>query len=107
MSCRRLLNDGAPMSKESKVVAMRTGAPKLTPPLVDLATLTRRLPVSGQKTKTSPALLVLASQPMAVPGVSVPLIWIAVCHAPAGPVRRGADEGGPLWPAGEGWSPGG
>ncbi len=56
--------------------------------MVDLATSSLRLPVSGQKTKTSPELLVLTSQPIAVPVVSAPLIWIGVPQAPAGPVRR-------------------
>src|SRR5258708_20039757 len=74
-----------PMSKESKVVAMTTGVPKEAPPVVDLATMIRLLPVAGQKAKTSPAPLVLTSPPIAVPTVSAPLTWIGVCQAPAGP----------------------
>src|SRR4029079_10747027 len=85
---RRLANDGTPMSKEPKVVATWTGVPKLTPPLVDFATRTLRLPVAGQKTKTSPALLLLTSQPMAVPVDSAPESVSVVPHAPVGPVRR-------------------
>jgi hypothetical protein len=92
----RLAFDGMAYSKEAKVVPMRTGAPKETPPLVDLTTFSRRLPVSGKKPKTSPLALVLTSSPIAVPVVSAPLTWIGACHEPPGPVRRAMKAGLPL-----------
>ena len=56
-----------------------------TPPFVDLTMKIPRLPVVGQKPKTSPKALVLTSQPIAVPVVSAPLTWIGV---PQGPPAR-------------------
>ena len=80
---------------EAKPVAMRTGVPNEAPPLVDLTMLSRRLPLSGKKPKTSPKLLVLMSSPIAVPVVSAPLTWTAACHEPVGPVRRATTAGRP------------
>ncbi len=96
MNGRRLLNDGTPMSKLSKVVATWIGVPYETPPLVDLTMMIRRLPVVGQKPNTSPKELVFTSQPIAVPVDSAPLTWIGVCQEPAGPVRRFMKAGRPL-----------
>ncbi len=81
------------MSKLSNVVAICTGRAKLTPPLVDLARKTFRLPVVGQKAKTWPAELVLMSLPIAVPTVSVPLTLSGVFQPEA--VRRFTNAGSP------------
>src|SRR4051812_48758768 len=94
MKARRLAKEGTPMSKESKVVAITVPAPQEAPPLVDLATTILRFPVVGQKVKTSPALLVLMSQPIAVPVDSAPVTWIMVPQPAA--VRRLTKPGLPL-----------
>ena len=75
-----------------------TGAAKVAPPSVDLATRILALPVSGQKTKTWPAALVEMLQPMPVPPVSEPLTCFGVApQVPAAPpVRRLKNTGGPL-----------
>ena len=77
---------------------MVTGAEKLQPLLVDLATNKLLLPVSGQKAKTSPKLLVLISLPIPVPFVSAPLTWSGVCQAPDGPVPAVDKDGGTIVP---------
>src|SRR5881394_3190080 len=96
MRSRRLFIDGTPTSKLPNVVAICTGVPYETPPLVDLTTKIFLFPVAGQKPNTSPKALVLTSAPIAVPVDSAPLTWIAVCHEPAGPVRRFIKAGLPL-----------
>ena len=55
--------------------AIFAGSVKESPPLFERATKSRLLPVSGQKAKTSPALLVLTSPPIAVPVDSVEDTW--------------------------------
>src|SRR5947208_844398 len=75
---------------------MATGAAKPTPPFVDFATKSRRVPVSGQNAYTSPKLLDLMSPPIPVPDVSAPLTCTGVCHDPLGPVRRLTNTGAPL-----------
>ncbi len=82
----------------AKVLAIVSGAPKLAPPFVDLATTMFRLPsASGQKTKTSPKLFVLMSPPIPTTVVSAPLTCTGACHVPPAPaVRRATKTGRPL-----------
>jgi hypothetical protein len=82
---------------------MTAGAPKLAPPSVDRAARRRRFPVAGQKTKTSPAPLVLTSHPRAVVPADVEGVPIWRCGAVIDPHPRLV---GAALPAGDGGVPG-